>query len=490
VQKSEIFIKYSPLIDPIKYMVGKYKNIKSGLFDLPHINKQHICSKTDDNNNSAYIDSFFSFLTNKLLESNNFINGSKFYGSYLANKADFKINIYDDIEYLDDSTFFNENKDTLFKIDKSYYDELYHNDSRNHKKHISIGSNINLDCVENFNHELVESIFASPTKENIRMLDISNNLIYNSPITPKSDDSSSCSSRESNTSNEKSDDDDEDNTNENTEDSESSSVSNTDSDFQEDEENIFAYINNFPVDIICLESCDETLDHYMMNNDIENDEWETILFQIIMTLITYQKAFSFTHNDLHTNNIMHIKTDKKYIAYKYNDIYYKVKTFGKIWKIIDFGRAIYKFQGKTLCSDSFHPLGDAATQYNCEPYFNENKQKLEPNNSFDLCRLGCSLFDYFLDEPNEAFDTNNLDSIQKLVIEWCQDDNFKNILYKKSGEERYPEFKLYKMISRNVHNHTPQKQLERSMFSKFSHGKLGGNKKVKIIDIDSIQYQG
>jgi hypothetical protein len=231
VQKTEIFIKYSPLIDPIKYMVGKYKNIKSGLFDLPYIDKQHICSKTDDNNNSAYIDSFFSFLTNKLLVSNNFLNGSKFYGSYLANKNDFKINIYDDIEYLDDSTFFNENKDTLFKIDKSYYDELYHTDSRNHKKHISIGRNINLDGVEDFNAELVESIFASPTKENIRILDISNNLIYNSPITKKSDDSSSCSSRVSNTSNENSDGDDEENINDNTEDSESSG-SNTDSDFK------------------------------------------------------------------------------------------------------------------------------------------------------------------------------------------------------------------------------------------------------------------
>ena len=27
-------------------------------------------------------------------------------------------------------------------------------------------------------------------------------------------------------------------------------------------------------------------------------------------LITYQKTFHFTHNDLHTNNIMYIKTEK------------------------------------------------------------------------------------------------------------------------------------------------------------------------------------
>ena len=31
------------------------------------------------------------------------------------------------------------------------------------------------------------------------------------------------------------------------------------------------------------------------------------------TLIVYQKVFHFTHNDLHTNNIMFLLTDKKYL---------------------------------------------------------------------------------------------------------------------------------------------------------------------------------
>ena len=30
-----------------------------------------------------------------------------------------------------------------------------------------------------------------------------------------------------------------------------------------------------------------------------------------MMLITYQKLFNLTHNDLHTNNIMYIETDKR-----------------------------------------------------------------------------------------------------------------------------------------------------------------------------------
>ena len=42
-----------------------------------------------------------------------------------------------------------------------------------------------------------------------------------------------------------------------------------------------------------------------------------------------------------------------------------------------------------------------------------------------------------------------------------------NVLYKKNGQERYPNFKLYKMIARTVHNHTPKEQLEFPFFEQF-----------------------
>ena len=51
----------------------------------------------------------------------------------------------------------------------------------------------------------------------------------------------------------------------------------------------------------------------------------------------------------------------------------------------------------------------------------------------------------------------------------------KNILYKTNGEERYPDFKLYKMIVRNVHNHLPEKQLNNIAFKRF----VVGKKKIK-----------
>jgi uncharacterized protein (TIGR02145 family) len=41
-----------------------------------------------------------------------------------------------------------------------------------------------------------------------------------------------------------------------------------------------------------------------MSNDLKEEEWFSAFMQIIMILITYQKSFSFTHNDLHFGNIL------------------------------------------------------------------------------------------------------------------------------------------------------------------------------------------
>jgi hypothetical protein len=137
-----------------------------------------------------------------------------------------------------------------------------------------------------------------------------------------------------------------------------------------------------------------------------------------------------------------------------------------------------------MYSDSYHPKGDAATQYNCEPYFNANKPRIIPNQAFDLCRLGCSLFDYFVEDITLLHKITN--PIAKKIIEWCTDDNGLNILYKSNNKERYPGFKLYKMIARTVHNHTPTAQIESDMFTCFKIIKKQLKRKVKVIDINKI----
>ena len=207
-----------------------------------------------------------------------------------------------------------------------------------------------------------------------------------------------------------------------------------------------------------------------------------------MTLIAYQKMFWFTHNDLHTNNVMFIETKKEFLYYMCDKKYYRVPTFGKIFKIIDFGRAVYKYKSLTICSDSFHPKGDAATQYNFKPYMNVKKPLLEPNPSFDLCRLACSMYDYFIPDVFNAAEISTFNPIIELVISWVKDDKGRNVLYKSSGEERYPDFKLYKMIARTVHNHVPLAQLSNPLFSKYETKSSTLSKKAKqnILKIDDL----
>ena len=58
--KCDSFFKFSPLLDPVKYMVGKYNHMASTeLCALPSLEDNNCCKKVLDSNNSAYVDSFF-----------------------------------------------------------------------------------------------------------------------------------------------------------------------------------------------------------------------------------------------------------------------------------------------------------------------------------------------------------------------------------------------------------------------------------------------
>ena len=542
--KKNIFIKFSPLIDPIKYLYGKY-DISSNILCLPSFNSnENDCNeKVRDRNNSAYVDGFFSYLSSQCLHNHQFIHGLDFYGSFLSNQEEFICNIYDDIECLEKSSFFLKNKDILYSID-SKFNSMIFDGTRSNKLKLNICDDtiINNDILQFDTLDIDGNIITSTiqldntlkdeddmefdktineyTSSNIEIstdyekytdCENSNNenkIEIDELCDEDNSDNDSYSSRSSYTNNSDSSIND-NNINENNEiieDSENENYHNDDDDDDNDVDNddnndndddddddgddeiLHVKIKNFPVEAIMLEKCENTLDYLMMQaeEDLSQEEWTSALMQIIMTLIVYQKMFSFTHNDLHTNNVMFINTDKEYIYYCYNKTYYRVPTFGRIFKIIDFGRSIYKYKGITICSDSFSLNGDAATQYNCDPYFNENKPRLEPNFSFDLCRLACSLFDFFVEDLNDVEKECNEDPLVKLIVEWVTDDKNRNILYKTNGEERYPDFKLYKMIARNVHNHIPQSQLKNPIFMQYEtlHKKI--KKGSKIINIDKL----
>ena len=495
-QKFNSFFKFSPLLDPVKFMVGKYKDIDDDKkIALPKIDNNICHKKVLDCNNSAYVDSFFSYLTSMLLHTKSFCHGIDYFGSFLAVQEEFQLNIYDDLEYLYDSDFFHKNKNKYFKMDDIDEEILLDSQSRNYRKKIKLDKSLKNIKSDEFDESIFENVFIltpeslknhdDALKEEYSMHD-NNNATKTSSAKRTN---STCSSRSSNTNGSDIEDDFESDSEDNNLGSRSGSCTNSalsDYSSMKNDDIVNAIIYNFPIQIICLEKMENTLDSLLENDDEELSvkEWTSCLFQIIMMLITYQKIFNFTHNDLHTNNIMFNKTDRRFINYKYNNVYYRVPTYGRLYKIIDFGRSIYTFKGKTICSDSYHPKGDAATQYNFEPYFNENKPRLKPNKSFDLCRLACSLYDYFADDIEDKKIIKH--PIAKLVVEWSKDDKERNILYKNNGEERYPDFKLYKMIVRTVHNHIPEKQLDKEIFTKFksSRKKI---KKGKILNIDMLE---
>ena len=508
-----VFIKFSPLLDPIKYMIGKYDVASDAIHTLPSISGLPLCHpKLADKNNASYIDCFFSYLSSQLLHRHGLVNAIDFYGSYLGIQEKYKMNISDDLDYLCMSRFFNENVGALFKVSEEIPSSgNYGNGSRGNKQRLHIKSSLKTHNISVVDLDIVD-LDRTPEQETITSI-LAENQPNNESIEPENDDcnevvyekpqnhSSTVSSESSDDSNvnystEDSDPEDSENESESSNDNEDGGDDEPASEDDEEEndedegsddgeDHIFSYMNNFPIQMICLEKCDGTIDELFEKGEITKKEGAATMIQIIMTLVAYQRAFSFTHNDLHTNNIMFVHTDIEFLYYKYNKKTYKVPTYGRIFKIIDFGRSIYRFCGKIFCSDSFAPGGDAATQYNCEPYMNEDKPRLDPNPSFDLCRLGCSIYDFLIEDETEE----DMDTFQKTIYRWCCDDNRKNILYKRDGEERYPDFKLYKMIARTVHHHAPAAQLDYPFFSQFALSakeikKVG--KDVAVMDIDGI----
>ena len=600
-----VFFKFSPLLDPIKYLAGSY-NFKGtagaadgvvegarssscyldSLLSLPSIHstpfsfdsatilrerssptpppftegvvggclspptttnsvnveekEKYNHYKILDANNSAYVDGFFSYLSSQLLNTHGFIHGIDFYGSYLAIQDEFTINIIDDYDYLMKNDFFKEKNGTLFKFDETVFEDCSDDDddddkngggkkkqtknrNRNLKLNINQDKNIDIqidvDDVDNFENGCLADVMnvsgelTELTDSHVFNLESSEEYNINNMSCNSSSSSVSCSSRSSHTTtdndnnddsarlsdddsdrNSKSDESNSDDSNSNSNSSKSGDTESTfatvddddDDDNYEEEEVLNAVIYKFPVEVIMLERCTKTLDYLMVKDILSDEEWEAALMQIVITLATYQKIFSFTHNDLHTNNVMFIETDKEYIYYFFNKKYYKVPTFGRIFKIIDFGRSIYKFNSTLVCSDSFHKSGDAATQYNCEPYLNDKKPCIHPNFSFDLCRLGCSLFDFFIENMEDVARECKKNRLVSLVVDWVTDDDGRNILYKKDGVDRYPDFKLYKMIARTVHNKVPSQQLKHRVFTQYevTQKSIKNVSKTEIINID------
>lgn len=510
-----VFIKFSPLLDPIKYMVGKYDMNDTTLKTLPTFRstKTECHPKILNPMNASYVDAFFCYLSSVLKNHHQFVHGIDYYGSYLGIQDKFRMNVEEDLSYLSGSPFFMANLGKLMVLEnhKGRALPLTHASSRaartkvviDHEQRMGLED---LGMVQVLDEETPAETDPLPEAESPMDLvyhktrsDPQESSWHVSEAPPDaavstdpteedggndSDtdteeyyqegldiDSSNHEEEPRSESQEGADDqeyeDDADDDQEYEDDWETESDIGTEEDDVATEDEAMVFIYDFPVQLILLEKCSHTLDHLLIQG-LPDDEICSALFQVIMILLTYQRMFRFTHNDLHTNNIMYVKTDAPLLYYTYQGRRYALPTYGRIFKIIDYGRSIYKYQKRVFCSDSFSSDGDAASQYNTEPYLKSSKPRLDPNMSFDLSRLGCSIYD-FVFEDNDVVANEKMaqTELQRTIQRWCTDDQGRNVLYKKNGEERYPGFRLYKMIARTVKAHTPEAQLNDPWFSRF-----------------------
>ena len=466
----QCFVKFSPLLDPLKHITGAYTGMDITTLPsfLPGETAPH--PKTIRHNNSSYVDALFSLLSALLKHSSDAANLIDCYGCFLGVKQGYRYMLTDDVDLAHESSHFIDNLGTLFTLEGGI---PYRNDSLSQKPALSIGNATALGGVEA--SSLITELFADTPPPGSMVSDAS------APIVLRR--TSQCSSESSTSSDEENTDDEEEAT-AGWDHTSIDSLENDDEPFSETEEDeTYCRMKEFPCAAIFLEQMTGTLESLMNTSELSDKEWASALFQVTITLAFFQRVLNFTHNDLHTSNIMYIPTDKTFLCYKIGGRHYKVPTFGRIFKIIDFGRSIFEYEGQRFCSDSFQKGEDAAGQYNCAPFRDDSKPELVPNMSFDLCRLGCSLFDYFLPSVPESSD--QCSPIETLIAGWCCDAQGKNVLYKSNGDERYPGFKLYKMIARRVAGLEPIKVLEHEpVFAQFvcSRKKLG---RLNIYNLDS-----
>jgi hypothetical protein len=232
-----------------------------------------------------------------------------------------------------------------------------------------------------------------------------------------------------------------------------------------------------------LEDEDSSTDDALALMQAEKDErWSAWMMQVICSLIQFQALLGLCHNDLHTNNIVWTETAAEFIVYKSLDgkHIWKVPTYGKMFHVIDFGRATFRIGKKEFMSDDFFSYGDAAGQYNYGPCYNSELDLLPSNPSFDLCRLVVSMLDsLYVETPKvrggkkKRRIMSNEEGMKKYYTvsdlynrmwSWLIDDAGNNVLRDAADVDKYPGFDLYVHIAAYVHGADPKDQIRQAPF--------------------------
>ena len=458
-KKIDAYLKVTHLVDPIR-LLQKDENL-------------NIFSKINNPMNQAYVESVASYALGKLRKENISPHFNLFYGAFTSIAQTYNFNISDEVE--------------SYRMYKWFWENIETN---------NVSIFVDGDNKEN-SKEIYDEIMIKPEYcldkkdtndiEELERLELNNSYEVNSldSASIKTETISFEEERDEDDNNEDVDDDDDDDDEEN-----------------DDEYNVFIKLKNFPTMMIFSEKNESTLDDLLEDYDLVGckpntksweDRWSAWLFQILAALCVAQTLFGFTHNDLHSNNIVWSNCQQEFLYYKTNNgKIFKVPTYGKIFKIIDFGRSIFSINEHLFISDDFAEGNDAATQFNF-PELNgiNDEPKIYPNPSFDLARLAISIFEsLFPEAPDVKKNAIILSSEENRVVKettsdlfnilwtWLLDKEGKNILFDDNGEERFPDFDLYVHIASSCLNCIPKEQIYKKPFTKFLINSMPKNIKI------------
>jgi hypothetical protein len=426
----KVHSKNTMILSPYKWMRGEYGSILGLPTSLE--NASMAMHKLHDSNNAAYVGAMIS----SALALSACEHFPKVFGVFNGTSLQHTIDISDDYMELSERPWFSKNIGKLFdiKLSNEIQDSSEFKHTRTARLSLQLGEKITLDGVEELD---------TNTIEDAKMGDITKVLEDGEDINDDCSDSSSVST---------------------------SYVFGVhscdceDDEYDEDDEESFepfawATFKNAPVQTTVMEKCEGTLYELIVMNQ-DTDKHLAWISQVMFALAYAQRNFSLTHNDLHANNVMYVKTDKEFLYYSSGGILYRVPTFGYLIKIIDFerGTASIKLVGmkepKLFMSDHFRLDEEAGGQYNYGEFYVAKYPEIKPNPSFDLVRLATSLY-------TDLFPTSKSDHLlHTLMKKWLTLDDGTSILFSKENHDRYHGFHLYKAIARFCKdNAVPRKEI-------------------------------
>ena len=524
VQDVPLFVKRVHLVEPIPAMQGDYIFPHDGALPQADNKWQRTLAKIHNPLNEAYIDALCGATMARLVETGTSPHWIRLYGTFNARVDSYMYNITGEISNLRHDKWFQKNqKAGIFTVRVIGEEDR----PKNLVEIVEDGGVIDCDQLDEEDGESEEKT-AKNTVE-----DEADDEVTDETDTNKEEDDETTDEEEDETTDSdedededeesdsecksdsppsdedesvahlaermvrivKIDDDDESSASKSGSSTHSSNTSNSSSSSMHNQCEYYAEFDNFPVQVSLLERCEATMDSLLDVEELTSDatlietrdeRWSAWIYQIITALSVAQHYYGFVHNDLHTNNIMWTATEETHLYYKLNaskdDVtYYKVPTFGRLMKIIDFGRASFwlKNRDELLITDSYADGNDAAGQYNCPPYYDPTEPRVDPNPSFDLCRLAVSMFDAIYPESppvrqpevvlsqevgRTMYETES--ELFNLLWMWLTDDKGQNILRNPDDTERFPDFDLYKYIARHANKCIPHQQAKHPYFDK------------------------